>query len=720
MDAEARATRPEGRTWLAALVLVAVYTLLAVLEMRQVDATVDEPTYFNTGRLIVTEGWSHPLTRLHGPLPYYLNQALVGDFPPGGYDPSKDHADLLFRGRLGLLPFGWIGALVVFLWSRRLFGDRGALFSLSLYTLNPLIIGYSGLLAVDIVHSASVLLALYGTWRFLDRPGTWRALGVGALLGIAFATKYLALLNGPFVVLAAVIGTYRARGSTGRPLQALPAALLAGLLVTVSALTTLHACYLFQPGFASTHAQDYASQLFQRLFSWPGVDLLLASFPRPFLEGVDYQMSVGEGAHFTPYLNGRFASGHADYYLWSFLRKSPEILILCALWVALRWLPLWLSGKSPARLTRSAWILVPPAALAIAYLSLFTALQIGVRYVLPFYLFLFVACGVVATERWFLARLRWSAAWAVVLALHVWDLADQWPNLIAYINRSSGGQAQAYRYFNDSNSDWGQLVGRGRIELEETETEPFVEINPLMGPRLGRVAVELRYLVRRDPQNPERMRHWVLAMEPERHVGGAWWLFDASPENWERSLRENPDERRRAELAIAYLGAGLLERARPHLEQLGQDGAEHRELHRLLLAHERGEASTEDLLRMIALWTQFGRHDRVTALLEEEPSLADHPRRNLILAPAWMKQGRLDLAIEALEEEDLDRFPRAALMLARYYFVEERFSEARAVLEPRLDALEGDFAAAATQLLGEIEERAKLYEEFHAGLAGGG
>ncbi len=659
--------RPTRGVVLVALAFVLVYTVLTVVQMRVVGDTVDETSYFNSGRLIREAGWIHPLTRLHGPLPYYANQLFVGAFPDGGWEEAEDPGALLFRGRLGLLPFGWLTAWVLFTWTRRVWGDRAGLLSLALFALHPTWIAYSGLLVTDVCHTATVLLCFWFLWRDLPRP-SWRgALLTGIALGVSFGTKYLALLNGPLVVLAAAGRAAWVRRHAGSSRPAATGRFFAtALLVTAAAIGTLHACYGLRAGFAPPEREAYASDLIGGLVDTPVVGLFLRSFPSHYLAGVDYQMNVGEAQHLTPYLNGRFDAGHPTYYLWASFRKNPELVFALVLLGCAVFARRLASGRARFAETTTFCLLVPPVLVSGLYLSLFTALQIGVRYVLPACAAALIFAGASASTS-FVARAstrRFAAGLATLTLLGSLDLARNWPNLLGYYNVISGGQSHGYRWFSDSNTDWGQYARTGPTRL--AARSPAVELVPKFnGPRLGPVAIRLRDLVRPDPLAPSHLRHWLLTFEPVEHIGGAFWLFEPTVEEWTRRATQTQDERVRFELAVALYGAderdaaleqaALLARA-PRSPEEPQPGVESGEDSALPLglrfdafvegveAARRAPESFPAFLAGVTAWSGVGRYDRAAELCASAtPSVRKHAQFPLV-------HGRVLTRLERLEE----------------------------------------------------------------------
>ncbi len=703
--------------FLALLFVLVAFTGLAVGSMALVDQTVDEPKFVDGGRYILRAGWDHPLARLHGPLPYYATQIAVGEFPPGGYRALEDPRPLLFRGRLGFLPFGWLGIAVVFLWGRRLYGNVGALLAVGLYGLHPLILGYGALMSVDMAQASCVLLCLYLLWRHLQRPTFLRALGVGLGLGVALATKYLALLVAPVIVFLAVFGAWRRWPDEGPGRIPTPLAVL-GILggTALATLVTLHAAYLFGSGLAPRDPSAYASDFFATCMGWPGIRELLALFPADYLLGLDYQVSVGEGDR-RPYLLGRFAPGHGSYYLWSFLLKTPEWSLLLCAWALLWRVPKWLLARTPFALRSAAWVLVFPAAVPWIYLSYFTDLQIGVRYVLAVFPMVLLLAAGVCTEPWVRrssARGVWISLTSLLL-LQAADVARYWPNTISYYNLSSRGSVRSYKYFRDSNTDWGQMQNVGLDRLRSAGERDFGVVTEFDGPRFGRWAIHLRHLTRRDSRDTTRSYHWLQDFEPVRNVDGAWWLYDITPELWRQRLTDEPDGRLRAGLALAYLGEGEREEAMRTMEGLDDELRAPLETLLVLLESAEGpETPLPTLLATVQAWTAVGRHDKVEALLRDPPQvrLRDHPHRPLLLAAAVAKQGRVDEGIRILEESNLEAYPRSALMLSRYYYNQVRYGDSVAVLERTLPFMDEGLAEEARTFLAKAREKHELYLAF--------
>ncbi len=676
--------------------LLLLYGCLTAGTVNRLDHTSDEPHLWQAARSIVSSGdWVVPGTRLQGPLPLYANQLLA-------FGAEELTPEVLARIRLAMLPFGVLAGLVVFLWARRLFGDAGGLFALGTFAIHPLLFGYGGLIAVDMSHAALSIAVLYAAWLCGERPTAGRVAFVGVLLGAAFATKYLALLLAPVVVLFVAARVFVERRSVGR---AFGAAAAMGAL----ALLSLHACYGFQTGFAPG-AGAYDSELLSRWVDVPGVGHGLRLFPAAMLQGADYQLVMNAGVADT-FLRGTYAAGHPSYHAWGLLLKQPEAVVLAFLAVAVLGLPRWCGRRAEPGLRRAAWLLLVAAAVPFVYLSFLAKLQIGIRYVLPLVPMGLVLLGGIPALPWVerLPRRAAVAGAAVYFLAAGGSSLAQWPNGLGYFNAFGGGPASAWRFFNDSNSDWGQIRRRGKARL----TPPFIDLYRDGGPRFGRVAIYVKFRTPRDPEVPGASRHWLDPFDPVEHVGPAWQLYDVTEEAFAAAAEAN--DRVRADFAVALLGAGRIADARAELAELGRPDPRRDNLLRKVEARRARPDDPATAADLAFAWRSFGRADLVFAVLDATPGARELPAGALAEVLALAGWERPDEAIAVLERR-ADRFasePQAIPILAGLYLRRYRGPEAVALIEKHLPALPpGKLADELRALLDEARVQARWKVDF--------
>ncbi len=436
----------------AALLLVAIGTGRIVSTYRVFSHTIDEPDHLAAGMELLTTGKYRyedqhpPLARVFGAIgPFLAGERWRGgpqSYREGyrilGWDVHYDR--ILALGRAGILPFFWTACLVVYLWAQRAAGPGAALTAVFFFTTLPPVLAHASLITTDMALAcwtgAAALAALY--WA--DRPGDGRTAVLGVIAGLAFLSKFSALLFVP-AVLAGMWAT-----------GALPRVRLRAVLLACGV-----AALVVWAGYE---------------FSFARVDYLHARLPAArFFTGLQALWAHNRAGHPSYLFGRRSASGFWYYYPAALAIKTPlAMLIVLAAAVALR--------------LRSA---LPPLAYsgAILLAALVSRIDIGVRHVLPVYIGFAVVCGCVAAWAW-----RRLATRACLVALIAWQLvsgARQHPDYLAYTNEIAGTHPE--HFLADSDLDWGQDMNRlaayfARAGAGQVTFTPFNRTYLLAGHRM--------------------------------------------------------------------------------------------------------------------------------------------------------------------------------------------------------------------------------------------
>jgi hypothetical protein len=500
--------RPREPLPAAALALVtlllALHAWLALSAAREQGITSDEIAHLVAGHAYHVRGdfRLHPENgllpqRLAG-LPLTLGGAPL---PPTSL-PSWRHADVWRYGHTALYGQGlatdqWLllgramitlssvaTGLLVFLWSRALFGARGALLSLLLFTFCPTFLAHGALATSDVVMTFCFLASVGAWWRHLGQPGPgWAGLSAFTL-GVAATAKFSAVLLPPMLLL---IGVVWAAGEAARmgwrtPLLRVGRSLLVHGLAAWVVIWVSYGCRFsaFAPELAAgatfSHGWD------AMLAGLGGTGTILAwlrdvhALPEAWLYGLTFvlQFARARGA----FLSGEYSiTGWVTFFPFAFAVKSTlPFLLLVAGGMA--------AGTAAAFRLRAAagWRalaarlrpLIPLAVLFVIYwaMSLASHLNIGHRHILPTYPVLFIAAGWLGR---FLDRRHLLAALALcgLLGWHAAESLRARPNYLAYFNALVGGSSQGWRHLVDSSLDWGQsLPGLGRWLNAHAGTEP--------------------------------------------------------------------------------------------------------------------------------------------------------------------------------------------------------------------------------------------------------
>ena len=156
--------------------------------MRQNSATCDEIAHHIPVGYVLLTKWDFKMDTSQPPLPRYIvalplklfmninmpddkvvwrasDRSIFGrDF---FYKYNNDQVRMVFFARMAVVFIGRLCGLLLFIWSKSLWGYRSALFSLFLYALSPDMLAHSGLATTDMVATFFIFLSCYSFWLFL-------------------------------------------------------------------------------------------------------------------------------------------------------------------------------------------------------------------------------------------------------------------------------------------------------------------------------------------------------------------------------------------------------------------------------------------------------------------------------------------------------------------------------------------------------------------------
>lgn len=339
--------------------------------------------------------------------------------------------------------------LLIFRFARELFGARAAVLAVALFSLEPTVLAHGRVVQTDVPAAFGYLLLFMALYHYA-KSRTWRGsawLGVAA--GIAILAKFSMLLAGPVLALFFLALWWRASRS-GQPRS-----LLVGHagLVALAALLIINAAYFFQHRrFAEGDAQ-WIQQTFPAGsggISW-AASALSHLLPTDLVLGVLFQFWHNNSVGHTAGLLGMYSRrGWWYYFPIAFALKTTLPFLLLSL-ASVAW-GVYQCLKQRDR--RFLWLVVPFAIYTI--FVLFSHIDIGVRYYLPAYPFLFILGGALLDQLIRMRRARRAGALCAV-ALLSWiaiEAGRAYPDHLSYMNQIAA-RAPHWWYLSDSNVEWG-------------------------------------------------------------------------------------------------------------------------------------------------------------------------------------------------------------------------------------------------------------------------
>jgi len=503
--------------WIFLVVLLTLAILRIVSTYHVFNQTIDEASHIAGG----IEWWqkgTYTLEPKHTPLARIsvaLGPYLAGVRSNGATRWQDTYSILsengkywhnLILGRVAVLPYFVIATLVVFFWTKRLFGTATALIAVAIFTQLPTILAHSSNATTDIPLTAMLCWALYAFVVWLREPNLRTASYFGVATGLALATKlstvvFLPACAAPVLVMFVKSGQNRWR-----------AHFRTSLLVAVCAFLSLWAVYRFShtPLSRSTQLPErVAARYFGPSSSMTAaVRTVAAHVPVPapeFFDGIrmlrDQNQQGSRG-----YLFGEVREGGWWYFFFAALAlKTPIAVLLLAGFGSV------LVVRQYCRDQKNWEVVAPLAAFVMIMLSSMPShLDSGIRYVLPVFVFLSILAALAFTTLWN-ARSHRAIFRTIAILLFGWltvSSAISHPDYLAYFNEFGGKDPSHKIVVGDL--DWGQDFSRLATYLHyhsithvTIAADTFIEPQPLGLPQTdflkcndpkpsGWVAVELR------------------------------------------------------------------------------------------------------------------------------------------------------------------------------------------------------------------------------------
>lgn len=353
---------------------------------------------------------------------------------------------LLFAGRAMTILVTLALGLTIAWWTRRRFGSSAALFSLLAFSFSPNIIAHGRYITTDLAVTAFFFWSCVSWLGYLETGSARKLLQTGVLAGLAFATKFNALILYPIFFLLFLV--YRWQFPEARRRQSSATLLASFVLVPFLIVYSLF--------FFDTRSLLQDPRLGPRLAGTSGPAHALAQIPIPayyYARGLHMLVRDLHGGHHGYLLGRNLHRGSWMYFPVAFAVKTPlAILLLLLACAALA------AGKLRERssLPFVWWALALPPVVYFA-VSMASSLNIGLRHILLIYPFLDILIGAVLFGTTRGRRSAWAGACAIFCgALLIVESFSIHPHYLAFFNIASGGPQNGPRYLLDSNLDWGQ------------------------------------------------------------------------------------------------------------------------------------------------------------------------------------------------------------------------------------------------------------------------
>lgn len=582
--------------------LCIAYTILLIVPAVTHSATIDEPARLNAGLSYWKLGRlelycvNPPLSTLVACAPVAMSRAWPVfdepalwpanrfEFEAGRQFFAKDSVAairLLCIARLTTIVLSVGGLLMTYQYGKEAFGRRSGLMGAALWCLSPWMLGHGSLLTADVPSASAGVLAVFWLRRWFYRPGIANAACLGFAAGIAISTKFTWFVAFPLTAASFLVVGRLARQRFGTPVLQTASTLTMAIVI---AFLVVNLSYGFDRSFRQLGDVDFVSQMLGgpkfngqsgNRFVGTWLESLRVPLPQLYLQGIDVQTSDFEPGGMRPsYLMGLWKEdGWHQYYLIGLLIKAPLPILFCLVCCVVlnanrllirKSVPSRqfgeLGGDGADRFGLECVLVLIPAAVILAMLTLENGFSHHVRYAIPALPFLFVFAGSLVGNS--VATRTTTRIAVTAIAIQACIMLSMTPHWMSYFNVIAGGPAAGHRWLGDSNIDWSQdCIRLAKWQQKHPECQPmytalFASVDPAIhGVNMNPVPAEM--LIERS----ERFQRFDTPAVPGYYavstvslLGDRWFNFDGRGHGfYSWGLKGNFSERE----AIDTVGASI-------------------------------------------------------------------------------------------------------------------------------------------------------------------
>ena len=513
----------------AMLLAAAAFQMLAIV--RRKNITVDEIVMIPSAYYHLVAGDFHlvnehpPLSKLLAATPLLLIQPNEPQ-PPGfilfwNANPEKFES-ISFWARVPMILCTVALGVLIFIIARNLFGARAAVLAVALFSFEPTVLTHGRVVQTDVPAAFGYLLFFFVLYWYSQKPSWRRALALGGAAALAILAKFSMLLAGPILLVALAVLWWLAP----RKQQARSMFLKHAAVVTLVVLVSVNAAYLFNRRQLTPQDVYWV----QKSFPANSVAVLrtikAGSYivPTDFVLGIFWQVWHNNEGHPASLLGQYSRRGWWYYFPVAFALKTTLPFLLISL-LSLGWATYQLIRKHDLRFLA----LLLPFVIYTVFVF-FSHINIGVRYYLPAFPFLFILGGAFLDSLLKTRRAR-AVAIAMVCAMFLWigvENVRAFPNYLPYMNQLAAKHPHWW-YLSDSNVEWGDdakelaayLRDRGETRVQTAFLGDFFS--------LSRYGVESISLISPEAGEPEPTRYAAIgasflngSVTPEYFLRGKW------------------------------------------------------------------------------------------------------------------------------------------------------------------------------------------------------
>lgn len=399
------------------------------------------------------------------------------------FEYNSNPYEMVFWSRITMLMLSIILGIYIYKWANELYGKNAGLLALFLYSFSPDMLAHSGFVSNDFGLAVFAFISMYYFWKFVREP-TWGRLVIsGITLGLALLTQLSAILIAIIyvvVIFFIVFSKYDfrpkiklsipqcfVRQKSKKAYQLFLSLLLIFFVTYILILVSYKFEGVGKPIASSIREDVHLDKALFNVESYIESNLIAGFVLEKVPSPLPYYYIRGIATNFY-YLGGGRAFVYGGeprsvwfFFIFSFLMKTPIALLVMLI------ISIVFYFKIKGKLVDELFLILPFLIHHLVFL--FISKQFGYRYILQSVPFIFVF-----TSRIVLLKFNKDKVFrGILVILGLWYVISSvsiHPHYLSYTNEIIGPE-NIYKYYVESNVDWGQDLFYLRDYLNEKGIE---------------------------------------------------------------------------------------------------------------------------------------------------------------------------------------------------------------------------------------------------------
>lgn len=399
---------------------------------------------------------------------------------------SNNPDQLILLGRIPFIILTLLLGLAVFIWARKLYGQKAALLAAFLILLMPNILAHGILINTDLGLILFLFLGIYFWVIFLKKPQWPSFLLSGLFIGFALASKFTGLIVILILIILALVKLFFYDKNFKNWSKYLVG--FAGILLV--SFFVIWASY----GFLLEVPPPPIASLSENVRLWTDIQvpekfdhvfkmLRPIMFPAQYYKGLFLVGRHALAGHGSFLLGETSNTGWWYYFPVAIFYKTPIPFFIFLLLSLIFWL------KLKAKESFDEVVLIVTA-LIFLLISMFSKADLGVRHVLPIFPFLaiyasksinlvdFSSIKITKAET---KKIIPALGFLILILWYLFSAVTSYPNYLTYFNEFGRGPQGGYKILVDSNLDWGQDIFQIKKYLVEHQISDGYILYPWNG-----------------------------------------------------------------------------------------------------------------------------------------------------------------------------------------------------------------------------------------------